>query len=67
VTVVKKDRDSISLPDSQVQKKMAESIGAQIDFLVGKRTVLKNESFLVGLKKAPFLYPIANVDHQRFK
>jgi hypothetical protein len=42
MTIVKKDRDSISPLDSQVQKKMAESIGPQIDFLVGKGAILKN-------------------------
>jgi hypothetical protein len=42
MTIVKKDRDSISLLNTEVQKKMAESIGAQINFLVGKRTILKD-------------------------
>jgi hypothetical protein len=42
MTIVKKDRDPISLPNPSLQKEMTELIGALIYFLVGKGMILKD-------------------------
>jgi hypothetical protein len=42
MTIVKKNRDPISLSNPQLQKEMTELIGALVYFLVGKGTILKD-------------------------
>jgi hypothetical protein len=42
MAVVKKNGNPISLMEPQVKEKMAESIGAEINFLVGKRAILRD-------------------------
>jgi hypothetical protein len=63
MAVVKENGNSIPLLNSYPQKKMAELIDAQVDFLTGKGTVFKDQDSLVRLKKTPFLYPFTDVDH----
>ena len=63
MTVVKKDSDSVSRNDSAFQKVVAELIGTLVDLLIGEGAVLENQGMLLRSEKAPFSYPIANIDH----
>jgi rRNA pseudouridine-1189 N-methylase Emg1 (Nep1/Mra1 family) len=42
---------------------MGDLVGAMVDLLIGKGAVLENQGMLLRLEKAPFPYPIANIDH----
>ena len=63
MAIVKKNRNPISLLNSESQKEMAELIDPQIDFLVSQGTIFSDDRSLVRLKMAPLAYPITDIDH----
>jgi hypothetical protein len=65
MAIVKKDGDPISLLDPLFQKEIGQLIGPEIYFLVGEGAILKDQRLPIRLKKAPFFYPVTDVDHFR--
>jgi len=63
MAIVKKNRNTVSLLNSEPQQEMAELVDPQIDFLVSQGTIFSDDRSLVRLKMAPLAYPISDIDH----
>jgi len=63
VAILKKNRDSVPLPDFPLREKMTELVDPLMEPTVGEGMALKDQSLLLRLKEAPFSYPFTDVDH----